>query len=268
MGVLRVGARIGRVHRHWLLSSGRPAPVRHRLCSILVVAASVVTAACSLDFLAAGKGLGFELVSIDVEPPDGEPPIVEVGDTLLLSARGRGTGLLALFSYDRLLDATWRTSPSDLGSIEPLPQPPREDSTTPTRARLHGLAAGIASVRVSARRVTGILDVRVIPGVARIDLAPLVQPVRVGDTVDVIGVASDTDGRPIPQLPLRFHADSGLVDAGRVANGIRVTAPDTGSFVLTARFRRVTGSIVLRVTRRGPNESASAARSAGAASRR
>jgi hypothetical protein len=268
MGVLRVAARIGRVPRHWLLSSGCPAPMRHRLCSILAVAASVVTAACSLDFLEAGKGLGFELVSIDVEPPDGEPPIVEVGDTLLLSARGRGTGLLALFSYDRLLDATWRASPSDLASVAELPQPRGEDSTTPTRARFHGVAPGIASAQVSARRVTGILDVRVIPGVARIDLAPLVQPVRVGDTVDVIGVASDSDGRPIPQLPLRFQADSGLVDAGRVANGIRVTAADTGSFGLTARFRRVTGSIVLRVTRRGPNESASAARSAGAASRR
>jgi hypothetical protein len=240
-----------------------------RSCSILVtaIAAAAVTA-CSLDFLAAGMGLGFELVSIDVEPPDGEPPIVEVGDTLLLSARGRGTGLLALFSYDRLLDATWRTSPSDLGSIEPLPQPPREDSTTPTRARLHGLAPGIASAWVSARRVTGMLDVRVIPVVARIDLAPLSQPVRAGDTVDVIAVAHDSDGRPIPQLPLRFQSDSGLVDAGRVASGIRVTPADTGSFVLTARFRSVTGTIVLRVTRREPNESASAARSAGAASRR
>lgn len=112
------------------------------------------------------------------------------------------------------------------------------------------------------------LDVRVIPVVARIDLASLAQPVQVGDTVEVIAVAHDSVGRPIPQLPLRFQADSGLVDAGRVANGIRVTAPDTGSFVLTARFRRVTGSMVLRVTRRGPNESASAARSGGAASRR
>lgn len=219
----------------------------------VAVFGSIVLTGCSLDFLAVGRGLGFELVAIEVYPAAGEPAIVEVGDTLRLSALGRGAGLLALFNYDRLLDATWRTGHSDLIRVDLLPLPPSQDSTTTTRAIVHGRAPGVATVAVSARQVTGSIDVRVIPPIARIELVPRVERFWVGDTVEVIAVARDDGGRPIPNVPIRFEADSAL-DTDGIGNVVRVTAADAGRFTLTARFRRVTGRLAFTVTRPEPND--------------
>src|SRR5688500_19003092 len=80
---------------------------------------------------------------------------VQVGDTTRLSVLGRVDGLFGLFSYDRVLDATWRSSDPGIARVEKLPPPSRTDSTTPAQVLVRGVAPGTARVTAAARGIVG-----------------------------------------------------------------------------------------------------------------
>ena len=121
-----------------------PFPILRR---IIPPAVALALTACAdltgLDFV------GGHLTSISVD----HGAIVEVGDTVRLSATGSVDGLIGLFSYDRLLDASWAISDPTIAQLQLLPPPlsavGRAGHGVPAvegsralirRDRLHGLA--------------------------------------------------------------------------------------------------------------------------------
>lgn len=87
--------------------------------------------------------------------------VVKVGDTIRLSTWGKVGGIIGIFSYDRVLDATWSVSDptiASLASVKPLPG----DTTSGSTVVLRGLRAGRVQVSATARRVTGQTSVSVL----------------------------------------------------------------------------------------------------------
>jgi hypothetical protein len=92
--------------------------------------------------------------------------LVQVGDTIRLSARGKVDGVLGVFSYDRVLDATWSISDPAVASLIPV-KLAVEDSTSGSAVLLRGLKAGGAQVTVTARGVSGARAITVLQRAAQ-----------------------------------------------------------------------------------------------------
>lgn len=80
--------------------------------------------------------------------------VVQVGDTIHLSARGKVAGVLGPFSYDRVLDAVWTISDPTIASLTPVALLPG-DTTSGSAVVLRGLRTGAVQVTATARGVSG-----------------------------------------------------------------------------------------------------------------
>src|SRR5688572_23091639 len=83
--------------------------------------AIVAPCACG-DLTGLGDVFGGRLISVEVSA--GQGTVVEVGDTIRLTASGRVDGIAGIFGYSRILDAIWTTSDATIARIELLPPPP------------------------------------------------------------------------------------------------------------------------------------------------
>jgi hypothetical protein len=123
---------------------------------------AVASATCACVDLTGVGDFGGRLVGIEVWAGTSSVAVVQVGDTTRLSVLGRVGGLLGLFSYDRVLDATWRSSDPGIARVEKLPPVPPADSTTPAQVLVRGVAPGTARVTAAARGIVGSIEVRVV----------------------------------------------------------------------------------------------------------
>ncbi len=87
--------------------------------------------------------------------------VVQAGDTVQLSARGKVRGLLGPFTYDRVLDAVWAVSDPKIASIVPV-KPIAGDTTSGSAIILTELQQGSVQVTATARGVQGSATVRVL----------------------------------------------------------------------------------------------------------
>lgn len=173
--------------------------------------------------------------------------IVEVGDTVRLSAWGSVDGILGLFSYDRLLDATWAISDPTIAQLQLLPPPPLQDSSTPTRTLVRGRRPGTVTVTATARGLSGGAPVRVIPVVATIQVRTPRDTLAVGDTIVVTATVLDAGGAPILDVPLTFEAGGGAQLASYDASAARVVAIAPGPATVSVRFKRAAGVATILV---------------------
>lgn len=214
---------------------------------VLPLAATFLLSGCGdltgLDFLST------RLVSITISADQG--PIVEVSDTIRLTAYGNVEGIAALFSYAPILDAIWATSDATIARIEPLPPPPPEDSFPSARTLVRGMRPGTARVTASSGGITGEVSVRVIPVLGAIRLSPP-NTVMVGDTVRIAAVALEPGGSEVSDVPLTFAATGGVRLNGYDRTGAYVIATAAGPATLSARFRRVAGELAFVVVPRSP----------------
>ena len=131
----------------------------YRLRYLVGLSATLGLTACTdltgLDFA------GGRLQSITVRASG--PAVVEVGDTIRLTATGTVDGLLGLFNYAPILDAIWATSDPSVARLEALPPPPVDDPAPSARTLVRGVAPGTARVSASSSGVMGEVTVRVIP---------------------------------------------------------------------------------------------------------
>jgi hypothetical protein len=215
----------------------------HVLRRIIPLAVALVLTACAdltgLDFV------GGHLTSISVE----HGAIVEVGDTVRLSATGSVDGIIGLLSYDRLLDASWAISDPTIAQLQllPPPPPPPEDSSTPTRTLVRGRRPGTVIVTATARGLSGEAPVRVIPVVATIQVRAVRDTLTVGDTIVVTTSVLDAGGAPILGVPLTFDVGGGAQLIGHDDATARVVAIAIGPATVSVRFRRATGVATLVV---------------------
>jgi len=86
--------------------------------------------------------------------------VVQVGDTIRLSAQGKVGGLTGLFSYDRVPDAVWAVSDPKIASIAPI-KLPASDTTSGSAIILTGLKQGNVQVTATARGIQGARDIQV-----------------------------------------------------------------------------------------------------------
>lgn len=212
---------------------------------ILLVAALVPIACADLTGL---DFVGGRLLSISVY----KSGIVEVGDTVRLTATGAVDGLIGIFAYDRLLDARWAVSDPTIAQLQLLPPPPPEDSTTTAQTLVRGLKPGNAHVTATARGITGDATVRIIPVVGTIRLRAPRDTLTVGDTIVVTAAALDAGGEQIGGVPLTFEVSDGLQLRGYDNVSARVVAIAPGAATISARFRRATGGAALVVVPRAP----------------
>jgi hypothetical protein len=210
------------------------------------LAAALVPAACAdltgLDFV------GGHLTGIAVD----QGAIVEVGDTVRLTAMGAVDGLIGIFSYDRLLDARWAVSDPAIAQLQLLPPPPPEDSSTFAQVLIRGVKPGTAHVTATARGFTGAATVRVIPLVGAIQVRAVRDTLTVGDTIVVTAAALDVGGVAIGGVPLTFEVGDGLQLRGYDNVSAHVVAIAAGPATISARFRRATGATALVVVPRAP----------------
>lgn len=215
-----------------------PFPILRR---IIPPAVALALTACAdltgLDFV------GGHLTSISVD----HGAIVEVGDTVRLSATGSVDGLIGLFSYDRLLDASWAISDPTIAQLQLLPPPPPQDSTTPTRTLVRGRRPGTVTVTATARGLSGEAPVRVIPVVATIQVRAARDTLTVGDTIVVTTAVLDAGGAPILGVPLTFDVGGAAQLDGHDDTSARVVAIAIGPATVSVRFRRATGVATLVV---------------------
>jgi hypothetical protein len=191
---------------------------------------------------------GGHLTSISVE----HGAIVEVGDTVRLSATGSVDGIIGIFSYDRLLDASWAISDPKIAQLQPLPLPPHQDSSTPTQTLVRGLRPGTVTVTASARGLSGKAPLRVIPVVATIQVRAAHDTLAVGDTIVVTAAVLDAGGAPILGVPITFDVEGAAQLNGYDDTSARVVAVATGPATVLVRFRHATGEAALVVVPRSP----------------
>jgi hypothetical protein len=217
---------------------------------LLSLAVPLTLAAC-VDFTALNSGLdigGGHLVSISVA----QSSVVEVGDTIRLTATGNLDGLLGMLSYDPILDARWSVSDPTVARLEPLPPPPKEDSFPKARTLIRGMQPGTVHVTATARGLSGEAIVRVFPAVSTIQLLSARDTVAVGDTILVTAAALDASGVQIPDVPLRFEFGAGLQPIAADSVRARVVAIAPGRTTVGAHFRRTTAEISLIVVPSAP----------------
>lgn len=216
---------------------------------LTLLAVVVVPFACG-DITGLGEIFGGRLTRVSVSAAQG--PIVEVGDTLRLTAYGSVDGLIGLWSYARILDAVWATSDATVARLEPLPPPPPEDSTSTARTLIRGVRPGTARITATSGGVTGEATVRVIPALATIQLSVAQATIFLGDTVTVAAAAMDGNDILVPDVPLAFSTNGGASLNGFDRKGARIIATAVGDAAVSARFRRVTGLLALKVLPRVP----------------
>lgn len=193
---------------------------------------------------------GGRLVSVTVSAPQG--PMVEVGDTIRLTATGQIGGLIGLLNYAPILDAIWATSDATTARIEPLPPPPPEDSFPTARTLIRGVQPGAARITATSGGLTGEATVRVIPTLATIQLSVAQPTIFLGDTVTVAAAAMDGNDIPVPDVPLTFSVSGGASLNGFDRTGARIIATAVGDAAISVRFRRTTGLLTLKVLPRAP----------------
>lgn len=86
--------------------------------------------------------------------------VVQVGDTIRLSARGTVAGVIGIFGFDRVPDAVWSISDHTIASIAPVKQI-AGDTTSGSAIILTGLQQGRVQVAAAARGVKGSIVVRI-----------------------------------------------------------------------------------------------------------
>jgi hypothetical protein len=215
----------------------------HVLRRIIPLTVALALTACAdltgLDFV------GGNLTSISVE----HGAIVEVGDTVRLSATGSVDGIIGLLSYDRLLDASWAISDQTIAQLQllPPPPPPPQDSSTPTRTLVRGRRPGTVTVTATARGLSGEAPVRVIHVVATIQVRAARDTLAVGDTIVVTTAVLDAGGAPILGVPLTFDVGGAAQLDGHDDTSARVVAIAAGPATVSVRFRRATGVATLVV---------------------
>lgn len=127
----------------------------------LVAASALMISGC-LDFTGLNEvtdtvGGGDGLVSITIYGDS----VIAVGDSMRVTAGGTPSGVLGMFTYDRLLDAVWAPSDPRVASVEAR-LPPRGDSLSTTAALVRGLRPGTVQITAAARGKAGHLTVHVV----------------------------------------------------------------------------------------------------------
>jgi hypothetical protein len=214
-------------------------------CIIPLAVPLLLTACVDLTGLDIAGG---HLTSISVE----HGAIVEVGDTVRLSATGSVDGIIGILFYDRLLDANWAISDPKIGQLLPLPLPPQQDSSTPTQTLVRGLRPGTVTVTASARGLSGAALLRVIPVVATIQVRSAHDTITVGDTIVVTAAVLDAGGAPILGVPIVFDVEGAAQLNGYNDTSAHVVAIAAGPATVSVRFRRATGEAALVVVPRSP----------------
>lgn len=131
----------------------------HRAARGTASLAIVALAACGaggVGDIVGVLGVG-PLVSITVSGDT----VVAVGDTVRLSTWGKRDGVLGMFVYDRVLDATWRVSDPTVASIVTV-LPPPGDSTSTSAAIVTGRRQGSVQISAAARGVQAVTNVHVV----------------------------------------------------------------------------------------------------------
>lgn len=219
-----------------------PFPTLPRFIPLAVV---LVLGAC-VDFTGLDIA-GGHLLSISVDNG-----VVEVGDTVRLTAAGNVDGIVGILSYDPVLDARWAVSDSAIALVQALPLPPPEDSFPRARALIRGRRPGAVTVTATARGKSGEATVRVIPVVVTIQVRAARYTLTVGDTIVVTAAALDAGGLPISGVPLTFEVGGGAQLSGLDDTSARVVAITAGPATISVRFRRATGVAALVVLSPGP----------------
>jgi hypothetical protein len=178
--------------------------------------------------------------------------IVEVGDTVRLSATGSVDGIIGILFYDRLLDAIWTISDPTIAQLQPLPLPPPQDSSTPTQTLVRGQQPGTVTVTASARGLSGKAPLRVIPVIATIQVRAAHDTLAVGDTIVVTAAVLDGGGAPILGVPIIFDVEGAAQLNGYNDTSARVVAITAGPATVSVRFRHATGEAALVVVPRSP----------------
>lgn len=106
-----------------------------------LILATTFLAGCDLGVLDLAGG-NLQKISL------GGPSVVQVGDTIRLTASGTVDGLLGLLFLDRLLDARFTVSDPTVASISPF-IPPKGDSTSFASVLVKGLKVGRVNVTAS-----------------------------------------------------------------------------------------------------------------------
>lgn len=86
--------------------------------------------------------------------------VVQVGDTIRLSATGKVGGITGIFYRDRVPDARWTVSDPTIASVTSIEIAPG-DTTSHGAVLVRGLRAGDVQVTATARRVAGSAAVHV-----------------------------------------------------------------------------------------------------------
>ena len=125
---------------------------RHIAGVVALILATAILSGCNLTGLDFGGGL--DKISLD------GPSVVQVGDTIRLTASGSVSGLLGLLFLDRVLDARFKVSDPTVATIQPF-IPPKTDTTSFSSVLVRGRKVGRVNVTVSARSKSGthIVDV-------------------------------------------------------------------------------------------------------------
>jgi hypothetical protein len=139
---------------------------------LLSLAVPLALGAC-VDFTALDVA-GGRLVSIGVN----QSTVVEVGDTIRLTATEHVDGIVGMLTYDPILDARWSVSDQTIARLEPLPPPPKDDSFPMARTLVQ---PGTVHVMATARGTSGEAIVRVFPAVSTIQMLSAHDTVAVGD---------------------------------------------------------------------------------------
>jgi hypothetical protein len=225
-----------------------------RRLAVLIIAITVTACDALTGLSDLGNDLddmfGTPLLGIGIGFDQGQ--VVEVGDTIRVTATGDLGGVLGIFMYDRLLDARWSVSDATIAQIQPLPPPPRDDSTSPTRTLIRGLRPGSTQVMATARGISGAGPVRVIPVLNTIRLTPTRDTLVVGDTISMTAAAFDATGAPVNGLRFTFAVGGGLQLYSWSDTTARVVAVAAGPATVIAHFRRTTGEAALVVNPRVP----------------
>lgn len=173
--------------------------------------------------------------------------IVEVGDTIRLTAAGDVDGLVGMFSYDPVLDARWAVSDPGTAQLVPLPPPPKDDSFPMARTLVRGVRPGTVRVSAMARGTSGEADVRVVPVIGSIRMVANRDTIVVGDTLVVTATPLDAAGARIDGLPLTFDLGAGAQITSADAGSVRAVALTPGSVTVTAHFRRAVNATTVMV---------------------
>jgi hypothetical protein len=223
-----------------------PPRLRAKCLRALLITTPLAATACkALDFSGLDEVFSSNLTAIGVSSG-----VVEVGDTIRLSATGSVSGLIGIFSYAPVLDAEWSVSDPRIAKLIPLPPPPPDDSFPHARILVQGVKPGTVSVSAQSHGIRGSADVRVVSPIDRIEIRTLRDSLYVGDTIPLAMTVIGSDGNAIPGLQLTLEVSGGVQLSPFSSGAQGVTALAPGPATVTARFRRASGTLELTVLSR------------------